>query len=82
MEVTGIGANKAGRILFRTLTYYATSSSGWDDFGVLAKAAAFYLYSNCPYSNARSEQEAAIDAFEAIGYSPSTILFPCPPPPP
>ena len=82
VTVTDIGANKASRILFKMLTDYALSSSGWEDFGQLAKAAAFALYNNCPSSNAQSEQESADEAFEAIGY-PATYswLYPCVSPP-
>lgn len=78
-DVDGIGVSKAGQILFYALTDFATSSSDWDDFGDLAKTAAFFFYANCPTSNARSEQRAAIDAFQAIGYFPSNLQIQCGP---
>lgn len=78
VNVDDIGANMASRILFKMLTDYATSSSDWDDFGELAKEAAFALYADCPTKNAQSQQESASEAFEAIGYPPTyPWLVPC-----
>lgn len=79
VDVVDIGSAKASRILFDVLTQYTTSSSDWDDFGNLAKWVAFSLYNLCPRGNAESEQQAAIDAFTAIGYPPiSSYIMQCP----
>ena len=78
VDVNGLGVDKASRILFEVLTVYATSSAGWEHFGNLAKWAAFSLYNRCPRGNASGEQQAAIDAFTAIGYPPmSSQPIPC-----
>ena len=71
VEVTGIGVNKAGRILFYALTNVAGSSTDWWDFGAVAQLAAYSLYNNCPYSWARTEQRAVYESFTAIGYEPA-----------
>ena len=77
--VSDIGINKASRIMFKALTDYAGSSSGWDHFGIFAKAAAFSLYRNCPSYNAQYEQESVIEAFEAIGYPAPAFVKQCRP---
>ncbi len=69
--VTDIPTSWAGRILFDVLTYYATSSTVWEDFGDMARIAAYSRFSQCPMYNAETEQQSAIDAFTAIGYPPS-----------
>jgi len=79
VNVNSIGTTMASRILFKMLTDYATSSSDWDDFGELAKEAAFALYNGCPLKNAPSQQGSVAKAFEAIGYPPTyPFLVPCP----
>jgi hypothetical protein len=77
VEVEEIGATAASRILFKALTTYATSSSDWEDFGPLAKVAAYFLYKSCPGDNAATEQQTALDAFEAIGYGGNSCCLPC-----
>lgn len=75
--VAGIGVERASKILMRTLTAYATSSTQWASLGVLAMQSAWDLYkqcspARCPTGNysADAEQAAAADAFTAIGYPP------------
>ena len=77
VDVGEVGDTVAGRSFFKALTSYATSSSDWDDFGGLVKYAAYQLYKSCPSDNAQDEQEAAVDAFTAIGYDPGTCCLPC-----
>ena len=72
VEVSEIPVAYASRILFDTLTNYMSSSHGWDDFGNLARGAAYSLFENCPTYNGSDEQQAVIDAFAAIGYPTSS----------
>jgi len=72
VTVTAIGMTAATRIMFGALTNYMSSNHGWDDFGNLARGAAYSRYSNCPSYNGSTEQQAVIDAFAAIGYPTSS----------
>lgn len=72
VEVSEIPVAFASRIMFDALTNYMSSSHGWDDFGNLARGAAYSRFSDCPSYNGSTEQQAVIDAFMAIGYPPSS----------
>ncbi len=74
VTVDEIGLVFASRIMFDTLTNYMGSSHGWDDFGNLARNAAYARFSDCPLYNGEAAQQAVIDAFAAIGYPTSSPL--------
>jgi hypothetical protein len=78
INVNAISLTAATRILFRTLTVYAYDSMGWGDIADLGKAAAFDLYSACPFKNGGLQQAAANRAFGAIGYPGSAGYYQCP----
>jgi len=73
IDVDGLGAIEASRILMRVAIRLAPSNTQWGDLADLAKLSAFQLYSQCPGwgappESALVEQQAANDAFKAIGY--------------
>lgn len=72
VTVDDIGVAFASQILFDVLTSWATSSHGMTHFANLARSAAYSRFRNCPLYNGSDEQQAAIDAFTAIGYPPTT----------
>ena len=76
--VSGVGVEKASKILMRILTAYASSSTQWEDLADLAMQSAWDLYKHCGLGlcpnriySADAEQYAAADAFTAIGYPPT-----------
>lgn len=78
INVPAIGVDKASRILFRVLTYYATSTTSWWTLPDLGKAAAYDLYKNCTTGySALPEQQSFEKAFLAIGYSGITGYHTC-----
>jgi hypothetical protein len=80
-SVPSVGIDKASAILFRTLTTYVDETTGWFDFGRLAKMAAHDLYSvsgppgQC--DAALEEQLSMHEAFHAIGLEPPSGSFVC-----
>jgi hypothetical protein len=69
--VNNLGLTKSSKILFRVLTVYANSNTHWEDLVDLATWSAFDLYARCGSCyEALTEQQAAYDAFKAIGYAP------------
>jgi hypothetical protein len=78
IDVSAISLTAATRILFRTLTVYAYDTMDWDDIADLGKAAAFDLYSACPFKNGRLQQAAFNEAFAAIGYPGTAGYYQCP----
>jgi len=79
-----LGVEAASKILMRVLTNYATSTTTWSGLANLAKRSAWDLYKNCSLSlcpdrvyDARYEQEAANNAFKAIGYPGSSTYWKC-----
>jgi hypothetical protein len=86
--VTGVGVEKASRIMFDTIQFYLPSNPQWADLASYANAAAFDRYSNChpvPWSrepnptpyDASAEQNAVNKAFGAIGYPRLTAQRGC-----
>jgi len=68
--VGALGLTKSSKILFRVLTVYAVSTTGWDELVDMAVVSAFDLYSHCvSCSEAVLEQQRSYDAFKAIGYA-------------
>jgi hypothetical protein len=79
VSVQAQGLLKSSTILFRVLTVYATSATAWEDLGGLAVLSAFDLFSKCAICvDAAAEQQAASDAFTAIGYPGGEVLGTCP----
>lgn len=79
VSVQAQGLAKSSKILFRVLTVYATSGTTWEDLGGLAGLSAFDLFSKCAICvDAAAEQQAASDAFTAIGYPGGEVLGTCP----
>jgi hypothetical protein len=77
-EIAGVGIEDASKILVRTLTVYCTSSTAWEDLANLAKKAAYDLFRHCSFcESADYEQQAVLDAFQAIGYPGSVALWHC-----
>jgi hypothetical protein len=74
IDVSAISLTAATRILFRTLTSYAYDTMDWEDIADLGMAAAFDLYSVCPFKNGGLQQAAVNEAFGAIGY-PGTLGY-------
>lgn len=82
--VDELGVEAASKILMRTLTRYAPSTTTWDMLANLAKRSAWDLYKNCSLSlcpdrvyDARYEQEAANNAFRAIGFPGNSTYWKC-----
>jgi hypothetical protein len=82
LSVSGVGFEKASKILYRALTY-GSSTLVWADLPWLAYAAANHMYLDCDpspgcqnpqpagcgsASSGPAEMPAAADAFQAIGY--------------
>lgn len=82
LAVTGLGFDKASKIMHRAMTY-GSSTLVWEDLPWLAYAAANHMYLDCdpPYgcqnpqpptcgsaTSGPAEMAAAVDAFRAIGY--------------
>ncbi len=78
IDVSAISLTAATRILFRTLTVYAYDTMDWEDIADLGKAAAFDLYSVCPFKNGGLQQAAFNEAFGAIGYPGTAGYYQCP----
>ena len=80
VSITGQGFTKAKQVFFRMLTYYCTSTTGWEDLADLGKLAAFSLYCDGqhPFSSCM-QQRATEYAFRAIGYPPADLsCYQCP----
>ena len=82
LSVSGVGFEKASKILYRAMTY-GSSTLEWEDLPWLAYAAANHMYLDCDpppgcqnpqpagcgsVSSGPAEMAAAADAFQAIGY--------------
>jgi len=80
-SVPSVGVDKASAIMFRTLTTYVDETTGWNDFGWLAKMAAHDLCSawgppgKC--AAALDEQLSMHEAFHTIGVEPPPGSFVC-----
>lgn len=75
--VPWLGLTKARRIFFDTLVWWIGPTTTWEQLPLFAVSAAFSAFSNCPWSNALTEQDATAKAFGAIGY-PTSARMNCP----
>lgn len=79
ISVPAVGRDKAAKILFDTVQFYAPYNAQWEDLPEYATYAAFDLYSDCFAGNgAYAEQASVYFAFKAIGYPRLTPREQCP----
>lgn len=78
ITVTGLGLDKAGKILYRMWTSYVQANADWYMLLDMAKTAAYDLYKNCPSYSAIPEQQSVEQAFNAIGYGSPGYYHTCP----
>ncbi len=78
VTVTGIGLDKAGKILYEMWTNYVQANTDWYMLPDLAKHAAYEAYKNCPSYSAIPEQQSVEQAFLAIGYGSPGYYRTCP----
>jgi hypothetical protein len=78
LDVQGIGLDDAAKVFHYMAQYYVTNATDWPELADMAHWAANALFwSPNPCNCAYDEQQAAADAFEAIGYPPQHTPIYC-----